>query len=259
MRPVLQGSLPGTAGTDDASQVIATPPGGGAEVRQSHFAKQSQIPGRGWWRVARVAARRLGLGGARGCGGGLRDVGGAVHPALLDLPARIDGHGLRDLLQAGEAGGCVVAVGVGAVGEGRVAVGPFGLEAAEFSHVAVEFAVRGGVGAVDGGLHGREVAVELGIEAGSAGGEQGLTDRAAAETPGGADDFDGEGFFDNVGRGEAVAPGGDEGFMGGALAGWTWSRAEKRPVVMALEATRALPSGVTGPVEWAELRRLAAI
>jgi len=74
-------------------------------------------------------------------------------------------------------------------------VDAFGLEAAEFLEGAVEGALGGGAGAVDRDLEAIEFFVRQIF------GRRGFEISAAAEAPGGVDDFTGEGLFERrVGR-----------------------------------------------------------
>ena len=84
--------------------------------------------------------------------------------------------------------------------------GAFGLEFAELGDGAVEDGEGLGAGAVDGGLGGVGDASGLGFGPG-----------AAAETPGGAEDFGREGFFEGVGGAETGEEGGVEVVVFGLL------------------------------------------
>ena len=133
-----------------------------------------------------------------------------------------------------------------------------GLTAAQFGGGAVEAAQSGGAGAIDGLLERVENRIDHGI-VGQGRNEPILNGGAAAETPGGVDDFSGKSFLDGAfGREfglEAVAEFRVEVLFAGmdeVAAGVEAGSAE-------LRAARALPRAVAGPVEDWALRRLAAI
>ena len=158
--------------------------------------------------------------GCRGFGGAgrKRSVDDVFHRgqflefALLHLAVGIESEGFGEVLGAGEAeSGNVVVAFEG--GEAEVALG---LEAAELGHGAEHFAEGAGVGPVDGGLKRGGCGIEHGIDAGI---EFGFGEGAAAESPGGAGDFDGYGFFGGFGGGELFAPGLGEGGVFGLFGG----------------------------------------
>ena len=113
----------------------------------------------------------------------------------------------------GDAGGDLFRVGDAEVTgfelrrEGFYADAAFGLQAAEFGGGPVEDAEGLGAGSVDGGLDFVEAGVEGGVgglfffffRAGDGFSAQGIFGSGtAAETPGGAEDFDGVGVFEGV-------------------------------------------------------------
>ena len=119
---------------------------------------------------------------------GFARAGGAAGDGGAFRPARI-GFVLQNCAEAGCARLFCVVCG------DECGVEAFGLEAAEFLEGAVEGALGGGAGAVDGDLK----AVEFFV--GQVFRRSDFERGAAAETPGGVDDFAGEGLFERrIGR-----------------------------------------------------------
>jgi hypothetical protein len=129
----------------------------------------------------------------------------------------------------------------------------FGLEAAKFFERAVKSALRRGAGAIDGDLK----AVEF--FAGHFLRRSDFEIGAAAETPGGMDDFARESLLERRGRREFGETAGFELIEMVCSSGRTKFAAEKRPNLTAFWEMRAFPSAVTGPRDFSAFRRFARI